>query len=379
MIIAYCNNFDGFNNNKILNKELAAKYPGMMWIPLLAEMLSLVGDTLVTGDIAISLIQSNTCDPREVFVIQEMTARDGKKLINMGARPFLLTSLESPLIAWHFYDTVNKIAPIFENRILFSGLFNSFITNSGNNYNMTYPNFDIDAMVLSKEWSERKFMVLVAANKYAIEPFRLPDLKNIKSYIFWLAVRIIGKLSRTRKDCLKKQLNLKRVELIEYFGKDNLLELFGTRWELTNVLPRRIESRVRPILNKLNPRVCKDKIKEISNYKFAVCFENVRYQGYITEKIIDCFAAGVIPIYCGAPDVDEYIPRGSYINFDDFEDLDKLKKYLMTISDTDANEIISCGQAFIKSEKGLMYSNKGFAEFVYKLTRNTIEVERCQQ
>lgn len=37
----------------------------------------------------------------------------------------------------------------------------------------------------------------------------------------------------------------------------------------------------------------------ISNYDFNVCFENDLYPGYITEKVIQAYLAGCIPIYYG--------------------------------------------------------------------------------
>ena len=39
----------------------------------------------------------------------------------------------------------------------------------------------------------------------------------------------------------------------------------------------------------------------LSNYMFSIVFENASYSNYYTEKITDCFALGVIPIYWGSP------------------------------------------------------------------------------
>jgi hypothetical protein len=48
---------------------------------------------------------------------------------------------------------------------------------------------------------------------------------------------------------------------------------------------------------------CGDKIAVASRYRFALVMENQRQPGYITEKLLDAFAAGAVPIYWGAPDV----------------------------------------------------------------------------
>lgn len=39
------------------------------------------------------------------------------------------------------------------------------------------------------------------------------------------------------------------------------------------------------------------------NYRFSLAFENTKFSGYITEKIIDGWAAGTIPIYYGDSDI----------------------------------------------------------------------------
>jgi hypothetical protein len=57
---------------------------------------------------------------------------------------------------------------------------------------------------------------------------------------------------------------------------------------------------------------------EIYNqYKFIICFENSKTAGYVTEKIFNVMMAGSIPIYDGAPNIEQYVPRGSYIHFDE--------------------------------------------------------------
>ena len=42
-----------------------------------------------------------------------------------------------------------------------------------------------------------------------------------------------------------------------------------------------------------------DKQSWLQNYKFNLCFENSAHNGYVTEKLIQAFAGGCIPIYWG--------------------------------------------------------------------------------
>ena len=57
----------------------------------------------------------------------------------------------------------------------------------------------------------------------------------------------------------------------------------------------------------------KNKIEFLSSYKFSIAMENTEGDGYVSEKIIDSFLAGTIPIYYGNYNVDEYINPKSYI------------------------------------------------------------------
>jgi len=46
-------------------------------------------------------------------------------------------------------------------------------------------------------------------------------------------------------------------------------------------------------------RPVSDKIRKLSQYRYSLCFENTFTPGYVTEKIVDSFLAGSIPIYWG--------------------------------------------------------------------------------
>ena len=45
----------------------------------------------------------------------------------------------------------------------------------------------------------------------------------------------------------------------------------------------------------------------ISQYKFMICFENTSQPNYLTEKIINAYSCGTIPIYWGCPNISDYV------------------------------------------------------------------------
>ena len=67
-----------------------------------------------------------------------------------------------------------------------------------------------------------------------------------------------------------------------------------------------------------------DKISCLREFRFCLCLENCSYPGYVTEKIIDCLVAGVIPLYQGAPDIAEFIPAECFIDISQYSDLGEL-------------------------------------------------------
>ena len=79
----------------------------------------------------------------------------------------------------------------------------------------------------------------------------------------------------------------------------------------------------------------KDKIKFLSKYKFSIAMENSPGDGYITEKIVDSFNAGTIPIYYGDYLVDEYVNPKTYILIKGEKDIDEKIEYIKKIDKDD--------------------------------------------
>ena len=64
----------------------------------------------------------------------------------------------------------------------------------------------------------------------------------------------------------------------------------------------------------------KDKLTFASARKFSLVFENCRVDNYITEKILEGFAAHTIPIYWGSPEVKKIFNPEAFIYIDGRED-----------------------------------------------------------
>lgn len=58
----------------------------------------------------------------------------------------------------------------------------------------------------------------------------------------------------------------------------------------------------------------KTKEEGLCDYMFSIVIENGFYESYYTEKILDCFATGTIPVYLGTPDIGDYFNKNGIID-----------------------------------------------------------------
>lgn len=73
------------------------------------------------------------------------------------------------------------------------------------------------------------------------------------------------------------------------------------------------------------------KAEALSKYKLYLAFENSIAIDYVTEKVYDGLRAGVVPVYLGAPNIKEFVPKHSVIDVNDFEGPENLAQYLQTV------------------------------------------------
>jgi len=79
------------------------------------------------------------------------------------------------------------------------------------------------------------------------------------------------------------------------------------------------------------------KLNTISKYKFSLAFENAISKDYVTEKFFQPLMAGSVPVYLGAPNIDEFAPgNNSYININSFDSVKSLANYLIFLNENEA-------------------------------------------
>lgn len=84
-----------------------------------------------------------------------------------------------------------------------------------------------------------------------------------------------------------------------------------------------------------NNKAVINKIEFLSDYKFSIAMENSNGDGYLTEKIVDSFIAGTIPIYFGDYMLEEFINPKTYILIKGEKDIKKKIEYIKKIDKDD--------------------------------------------
>ena len=84
-----------------------------------------------------------------------------------------------------------------------------------------------------------------------------------------------------------------------------------------------------------NVGLINDKIEFLSSYKFSIAMENTEGEGYLSEKIIESFLSGTIPIYYGDYMLDESINPEAYILIRGEKDIKDKIEYIKEIDNND--------------------------------------------
>ncbi len=112
--------------------------------------------------------------------------------------------------------------------------------------------------------------------------------------------------------------------------------------------------------------------------RFCVCVENENLEGYHTEKLVDCFKTGTIPLYVGDPKVSEKYEQQGIFQFNTVDEL-KNSSVLFEILNGHAKNIYeSKKKAIVENyNRYLSYEHQRKGEFVFDMIdKDTINYAR---
>lgn len=106
-----------------------------------------------------------------------------------------------------------------------------------------------------------------------------------------------------------------------------------------------------------------------SEHKFAIAFENTSYDGYCTEKLMEAFAAGTIPIYWGDPNVAKDFNPDAFINAHDYASFDEVVERVKEIDQNDDLYLKMRNANPLRVES----TDNGLADFLYHIIDQDFE------
>lgn len=284
------------------------------------------GATVLTADFLLAQKESDQEAEYYSFgVIENYRTLSAKPNIRM--RAFVI--FEPPVVAPHLYRELPTLTRVFE-RVYLHNV-------EGDGYSLK----GVDASKLRKlYWPQPRADVIEAY-------WHKQDRQR----------RIVVINGNHKPSKRSRELYSKRIEAMAHLAKLECIDLYGRGWERwwsrnSMWLPY---WRNRGTLMQIYKGACASKYEVMQHYTFALCFENMTMKGYVTEKIFDCFYAGIIPLYWGATDITDLIPREAYIDVRQYVTVEQMHATVMLMSDVEIQSMREAGRAFLQSELGMRF------------------------
>jgi len=333
--LGFYNYYDDYNNNRLFDPEFISSIGDDLTYPFryLAEEAKKLG-------IHVSTIDTQPLDSFDAIVFLDIpTCKNQyfKKLIEEKNENMYLFIFENELIR---PDNWQKEKYRHFKRVY---TWNDEIVDNKTIYKFFLPNKIPDSVSFDPR-EKKKFCCMIAGNKFSTHTLELYS---------------------------------ERIRAVRWFEKNEprLFDLYGMGWNeqsFSGVFRpfNRIKALKRllpPIYPSYNGEI-KSKMMTLKDYKFSICYENARdIPGYITEKIFDCFFAGCIPIYWGAPNIADFIPEDTFIDRKNFGTYDDLYDYIWNMSETVYLDYIHSIEKFVSSPAIYPFSADNFANTIFQV------------
>jgi len=301
------------------------------------------GMEIATADVYLATVNRS----RNAACVTDMVTPFTSRLIAKGAQPAICMSLESPLNAQRFYHHIARYAGRFQHNYQFRGTQERLASTGTVFHPIVFP-VETRTPLPLQPWGKRNHLVMVNSNKRAMAR----NVQNLVGLAKTLAIQARFQLWRLTDPWLRiREMYVDRIEAIRYFADHPGFKLYGLDWD--KPIPGfglKYRDAVRQAYAGIIPPSVQSKRQVIGGFRFALCFENCSFPGYITEKILDCFLAGCIPVYWGAPDITDFIPAETFIDFRRFGSFAKLNQYLADLPECEALRYLESARAFLASK-----------------------------
>jgi hypothetical protein len=269
-----------------------------------------------------------------------------RRLLKMRDKPLYLSIMESPAIRPDNWDPANH-APF---KKIFT--WNPELADGQKYIRVYMPHKRPDFMPYAPS-KAGKFCCLIASQKYSWVP---------------------------------GELYTERLRAIRWFEKHHPdeFDLYGQRWD--RFFFKGSFSWINPVLERIykhfpwlphqrlfpSARGSVTRKRDVMRkYKFAICYENASYPGWLTEKMLDAMFAGSVPIYQGDPEVAKLVPTAAFIDKRNFPDYDTLYAYLKKMSLAEYEGYRQAIQQFVHGDQFKPLRAETYAEILEREVINT--------
>lgn len=322
--------------NKLFDRKLITERHGLASCYLYEECLK-KNIQILTPDLFYSLPQPF---PKAILIQNNTVTSEANRLVSLGVHPAILLGFEHPLYACRFYWNLEKYTKHFDHVFMPTGAKNLSLGGAKFHPWVSPQAFSKDEKIPSN-FSGKKYLTLISGNS------RINILKRL--YVF------VHQIIKPLPTLVNRELYVDRLKAIQYFSSRPGFEFYGRGWD--RPVPRTFGRYSKSIERSFKGEVV-DKMTVLKQYKFSICFENCIFDGWITEKVIDSLFAGCVPVYLGAPDITDFIPKGAFIDFRDFKSFKDLDEYLSNMDEKtyqgyieNINRFIASGYSEFSQEK----------------------------
>lgn len=267
-------------------------------------------------------------------------------LLALGAKPAICMSLESPLNAKKFYHNIAHYAGRFHHNYQFRGT-EERLKKSGTVFHPIIFPMETRVPLTPLSWDQRVYLILVNSNKrkFSHKKGNIIDVaRSALANAYYFGLKAIDPWMRAR------EIYVDRVEAIRYFSNHSDFSLYGIGWDQPILgFGNNYHKAALKAYKGVIPANVNDKRNVMGGYKFSLCFDNCAFPGYVTEKIFDCFLAGCIPVYFGAPDINDFVPSQAFVDYRQFGNYADLDQFLRGMTEVQARSYLDAAREFLAS------------------------------
>jgi hypothetical protein len=319
---------------------------------------------IITADIYLAMPKQ----VNRVVCLTDMITPFTDRLLSKGVQPAICLSLESPLNAKTFYHRIVHYAGRFHHSFQFRGTQERLFDTDTIFHPIVFP-IESRMQLPQQPWDKRNYLILVNSNKRSV--YR--NFNNFREIIYSILSQARSWHLRTIDPWMRiREIYADRIKAIRHFSGHSDFSLYGMGWNRPiQGFSYDYHKAALKVYKGSIPSDVQSKRKVMNGFKFALCFENCVFPGYVTEKIFDCFLAGSIPVYFGAPDITDFIPRETFVDFRRFTNYLELDRFLRAMSVREGQTYIEAARDFL----GTSEFNKFTVDYFVNEILNIIEDE----